>query len=100
VTSSPLASPLVGEAATLQTPWLGLFGDKDKGIPVADVEALRDVLDATNPVDHDIVRYDADTSSTATRPAVYDAWPLPTAGAERSRWFDGHLRHSAARSNW
>ncbi len=36
--------PLVGEAATLPTPWLGLFGDEDGGIPVEDVETLRDAL--------------------------------------------------------
>src|SRR5437588_48650 len=28
-------------APELRTPWLGLFGDVDQGIPVADVERLR-----------------------------------------------------------
>ena len=52
----PPFEPLVGEAATLATPWLGLFGDLDESIPVDDVEQLRKALtDAT--VDTDIVRY-------------------------------------------
>ena len=33
---------LIDEVATLQTPWLGLFGDLDAGIPVEQVERLRD----------------------------------------------------------
>src|SRR5579883_1025635 len=32
---------LIDLAPSLQTPWLGLFGDLDKSIPVEDVEALR-----------------------------------------------------------
>jgi carboxymethylenebutenolidase len=47
---------LLGEAATLQTPWLGLFGDQDGSIPVEDVEALRTALKDA-PVAADIVRY-------------------------------------------
>src|SRR4051812_25824299 len=34
--------PLVELAPQLQCPWLGLFGDHDKGIPVEQVEALRE----------------------------------------------------------
>jgi carboxymethylenebutenolidase len=42
VTGSPLGyDPLLDEAATLQTPWLGLFGDLDQGIPIEGVEELR-----------------------------------------------------------
>ena len=52
----PLFSPLIGEAANLKTPWLGLFGDKDESIPVEDVEQLRTALDQQS-LDHDIVRY-------------------------------------------
>jgi carboxymethylenebutenolidase len=52
----PQFPPLIDEAATLATPWLGLFGDLDESIPVDDVEQLRKALtDAT--VDTDIVRY-------------------------------------------
>ncbi|HVC70511.1 MAG TPA: dienelactone hydrolase family protein [Acidimicrobiales bacterium] len=47
---------LVELAPTLKTPWLGLFGDRDQGIPVDQVEALRRVT-ATAPVSTEIVRY-------------------------------------------
>jgi carboxymethylenebutenolidase len=47
-------------AADLQAPWLGLYGDRDKGIPVADVEQLRTAV-AGASVPTEIVRYaDAD----------------------------------------
>ena len=49
--------PLVGEAAGLQTPWLGLFGDKDASIPVADVEQLREALDRGTATAYEVVRY-------------------------------------------
>ena len=52
----PQFPALVEEAATLKTPWLGLFGDEDSSIPVEDVETLRGaLLDA--PVPTEIVRY-------------------------------------------
>ncbi|MFO7591831.1 MAG: dienelactone hydrolase family protein, partial [Acidimicrobiia bacterium] len=45
VTAGVLPFPaLVGEVPSLQTPWLGLFGDDDSSIPVADVEVLRTAL--------------------------------------------------------
>ena len=52
----PQFPPLIDEAATLKTPWLGLFGDLDQSIPVDDVEQLRSALDKA-PVDHEVVRY-------------------------------------------
>ena len=52
----PQFPPLIDEAATLKTPWLGFFGDLDQSIPVDDVEQLRSALDKA-PVDHEIVRY-------------------------------------------
>jgi len=33
---------LIELAPSLQTPWLGLYGDQDKGIPAEDVEGLRE----------------------------------------------------------
>jgi len=48
--------PLVEMAPGLETPWLGLFGDADQGIPVEQVEALRAAA-ATAPVPTEIVRY-------------------------------------------
>jgi carboxymethylenebutenolidase len=52
----PQFPPLVDEVSKLQTPWLGLFGDRDQSIPVEDVEQLRDALTAA-PVATEIVRY-------------------------------------------
>src|SRR6478672_6303682 len=43
----PQFPPLIDSSATLQTPWLGLFGDADESIPVDDVERLRTTLDET-----------------------------------------------------
>jgi carboxymethylenebutenolidase len=92
VTSSALAEALVDEASTLKTPWLGLFGDKDKGIPVEDVEKMRGVLDAANPVPHDIVRYDADHGFHCDgRPAVYDEAAATDGWRRAIAWFDEHL---------
>jgi carboxymethylenebutenolidase len=52
----PQFPALIGEVPTLETPWLGLFGDADAGIPVEDVERLRTELVAA-PVDAEVVRY-------------------------------------------
>src|SRR5436190_267226 len=41
----PQFPPLVDESASLQSPWLGLFGDADQSIPAEDVERLRATLD-------------------------------------------------------
>ena len=92
VSASPLGLPaLVGEAADLQTPWLGLFGDLDQGIPVDDVEVLRRALGDADVV-ADIVRYgDAehgfhcDAREAFHRESAEDAWKR-TLG-----WFATHL---------
>lgn len=52
----PQFPALVDRAATLRTPWLGLFGDEDGSIPVEDVETLREAL-AAAPVATEVVRY-------------------------------------------
>jgi carboxymethylenebutenolidase len=48
---------LLGDTGKLATPWLGLFGDKDQGIPVEDVELLRETLKREARVASQIVRY-------------------------------------------
>ncbi|MBW8827068.1 MAG: dienelactone hydrolase family protein [Acidobacteria bacterium] len=48
--------PLAEISPDLKTPWLGLFGDQDQGIPVDDVEALRTAASKA-PVSTEIVRY-------------------------------------------
>jgi carboxymethylenebutenolidase len=57
VTSSRFGfAPLVEEAPKLRCPWLGLFGDRDRGIPVEDVEALRAAA-ARSGQPTEVVRY-------------------------------------------
>ena len=54
--SQGMAAPLADEAGSLQTPWLGLFGDQDAMIPVDGVEELRSSV-AKASVQTEIVRY-------------------------------------------
>jgi carboxymethylenebutenolidase len=87
----PQLATLVDEAATLRTPWLGLFGDQDAGIPVDDVEALRAALSAASTA-NEIVRYpDADHGFHCDQRPAYH----PEAAADGWRrtlaWFDTHL---------
>lgn len=92
IVSERLGRPaLVGETAALATPWLGLFGDCDEGIPTADVESLRAALTSA-PVATDIVRYpDAehgfhcDVRASYCEAAALDGWSRALA------WFDRHL---------
>lgn len=83
--------PLVGEAATLRTPWLGLFGDDDESIPVEHVEQLRSALTAA-PVATEVVRYagaghgfHCDQRPSVHAEAAADAWSRTLA------WFAAHL---------
>jgi carboxymethylenebutenolidase len=76
----PQFPALVGRAYAMQTPWLGLFGDRDESIPVEDVEALRSAL-VEAPVDTEVVRYaDAehgfhcDARPSYSPDAAADAW--------------------------
>ncbi|HZR80470.1 MAG TPA: dienelactone hydrolase family protein [Candidatus Binatia bacterium] len=88
----PLFQPLVGDAPKLATPWLGLFGDEDTGIPVEDVERLRATLDREARVPHEIVRYPGaahgfhcDVRPAYHEPAAKDAWKRTL------DWLDRHL---------
>lgn len=92
IVSSPFWPPLVGEAASLQTPWLGLFGDKDESIPVDDVETLRQALDGV-AVDTEIVRYpDAGHGFHCdVRTTHYNAEAAADGWARTLAWFDQHL---------
>jgi carboxymethylenebutenolidase len=93
---SPQFPPLVEESTTLETPWLGLFGDRDRGIPVGDVETLRSAL-AAAPVPTEIVRYpDAEHGFFCDERPAYnvaaseDAWP------RTMDWLDRHLAGGSA----
>lgn len=80
-------------AGRLRAPWLGFYGDKDRSIPVEDVEALRSALGSAG-VAATILRYPDAGHAFATDPAspnhvpeaARDAWTR-TFG-----WFDAHLR--------
>jgi carboxymethylenebutenolidase len=48
--------PLLDLAPTLQTPWLGFFGDLDESIPIDGVEGLREAA-ARASVPTEVVRY-------------------------------------------
>lgn len=87
----PQFPALVDSAASLQTPWLGLFGDQDGSIPVADVEQLRAALDAA-PVDTEIVR-NADAGHGFHCDQRPDYRPEDAADAWRRAldWFALHL---------
>jgi carboxymethylenebutenolidase len=89
----PLFEPLIGDAARLATPWLGLFGDADTGIPIEDVEQLRATLDRETKVAHEIVRYPGaahgfhcDVRPSYDEAAARDGW---------SRTLDWLRRHLA-----
>ncbi|AOW95184.1 carboxymethylenebutenolidase [Rhodococcus sp. WMMA185] len=82
-------------AADLQTPWLGLFGDRDKGIPVTDVEELRKAA-ANAAVATEIVRYpDADHGFNCDdRPAVFNPDAAAGAWSHTLEWFGARLGQS------
>jgi carboxymethylenebutenolidase len=76
----------------MRTPWLGLFGDLDKGIPVEDVEQLRIALKAA-PVETEIVRY-ADAGHgfhCDQRPEAYQPEAAADGWKRTLAWFDAHL---------
>jgi carboxymethylenebutenolidase len=72
--------PLVELAPRLRAPWLGLFGDEDKGIPVDEVEQLAAAAGGAD-VRTEVRRYPAaghgfhrDGSPSYARDAAADAW--------------------------
>ena len=84
----PQFPALVDEVATLRTPWLGLFGDRDGSIPVEDVEELRAALVAA-PVDTDVVRYpDAEHGFFCDLRPAYMADAAADAWVRTLAWFD------------
>jgi carboxymethylenebutenolidase len=87
----PQFPALVGEAPALQTPWLGLFGDNDESIPPADVERLREALQAA-PVATDVVRYpDAEHGFHCDQRPAFDAQAAGDGWRRTLAWFADHL---------
>jgi carboxymethylenebutenolidase len=84
---------LIGEAAELHVPWLGLFGDRDTGIPVEDVERLRTTLDEVAPAAHEIVRYpEAEHGFHCDRRDSYHETSAKDAWQRTLDWLAEHLR--------
>ena len=84
--------PLIDLAPQLTSPWLGLYGDTDDGIPVHDVEALRRAA-ACAPVTTEVIRYTeaghgfhCDMRSSYHEPSARHAW------ARTLGWLDRHVR--------
>lgn len=78
-------------APEFKTPWLGLFGDRDQGIPSADVELLR--IGAAQPeLRTEIIRcveaehgFHCNARPSYHSPSALDAWDRTL------RWFETHL---------
>lgn len=77
--------PLIDECASMQTPWLGVFGDADQLIPVEGVERLQQRLDEECSVDHQILRYPGQDHAFVHRGAADG----PLTGDARDAWERG-----------
>jgi carboxymethylenebutenolidase len=87
----PQFPALVDRAATMDTPWLGLFGDRDESIPVEDVEQLRGALKDA-PVPAEVVRYpDAEHGFHCDERPSYNATAATDAWSRTVEWFGHHL---------
>jgi carboxymethylenebutenolidase len=87
----PQFPALIDGAATMDTPWLGLFGDRDEGIPVDDVEQLRKAL-TDAPVPADVVRYaDAEHGFHCDARESYNPAAAADAWSRTIEWFGHHL---------
>jgi carboxymethylenebutenolidase len=89
---------LIEQASGLKTPWLGLYGDLDKGIPTEEVEQLRGAVSGA-PAPTEIVRFaDADHGFNCDdRPSVFNATAAADAWQRTLAWFDTHLGDHSAR---
>lgn len=83
--------PLIELAPGLRAPWLGLYGDRDTGIPVEDVEDLRAAA-STASVPTEVVRYpDAEHGFNCDDRSSYHAASAADAWSRTLAWFDRFL---------
>jgi carboxymethylenebutenolidase len=83
---------LLDQAPALQTPWLGHFGAEDKGIPVEQVEQLREAVAATSQPTEVVIHPGAQHGFNCDdRPAVFHPEAAASAWASTLAWFDEHL---------
>lgn len=85
--------PLLEIAKDLKTPWLGLFGDLDQGIPLEQVERLR-LEAAKSSVETAIVRYvDAGHGFNCDdRPSAFNAGASEDGWSRTLDWFAAHAK--------
>jgi carboxymethylenebutenolidase len=84
--------PLVEMAPELATPWLGLYGGRDQGIPVEQAEALRDAARKA-PVPTELVLYPEAQHGfhCDARPAVYDKEAATDAWQRTLAWLGEYV---------
>jgi len=84
--------PLVEVASSFTTPWLGLYGSEDHGIPLDDVERI-EAEAAKAPVETEVIVYPGAQHGfhCNDRPAVYDADASKAAWAKTLEFFAAHL---------
>jgi carboxymethylenebutenolidase len=84
---------LVERAPQLLSPWLGLYGDLDRGLPVAEVERLRGATSRAN-VPTELIRYrDADHGfHNDTRVDIYNAVAADDAWRRCLGWLNSHIQ--------
>lgn len=83
---------LIDLAPDLRTPWLGLFGDRDRSIPPEEVERLRRAV-AAAPVPTEVVRYPeaGHAFHCDARPAGYVEAAATDAWSRALSWLAGNL---------
>ena len=82
---------LIEIAPQLQTPWLGLYGDRDTGIPVDEVEQLRAAA-ASSSMPTEVVRYpDAEHGFNCDRRASYHAASAADGWQRMLEWFERYI---------
>lgn len=77
--------------ARLKAPVLGLYGEKDPGIPLADVEAMQAALEQANSVSRIHVFADADHGFLADYRPSYQEAAAKLAWGEMLQWFEKYL---------
>lgn len=94
VESGPLPFPIV-DVSSFATPWLGLFGELDRGIPPEHLDRLQAAIDAADlSVPTEIVRYRAADHGfhCNDRAAVYNPEAAAAGWSRAMEWFADHLR--------
>jgi len=83
--------PLLDKVAAIQTPWLGLFGDRDRSIPVDEVELLKSALLSAG-AQTAVVQYpDADHGFHCDARASYNEVAAADAWSRTIDWMEQHL---------